>query len=398
MARRPNRTVTTVTNPNGNLLGGPTPNRTTTSGGVTTVTNPNGNLLGGPKAETPNRTVTTVTNPNGNLLGGPKAGVSPRPAPNPNPRPNTDPPNANPNPQPNPPAPATGLGAAVGTFSGNPTDPSDPRFTGRADSTFDLVNEYANTDSAMMTAARARGFESAASRGMLNSSMAAGAAEAAALDYVVPIASQDAQQEFQKNLSGLGTQQNLILARFDRRTQRQLLAATNRFEARQNQLDRNQEIRVLNRSQSFEERMTQTQNTWQANQNQLDRIFKAEESEVDRAFQGRQNRLERQLRTFLSGSDLSANDRNAANTIMNNAFTNYNSMVSNILQNPSLSAEERKSQINAAQDLLGRQVEYTSELYDTAFDWPDNVWMDTTAGGGGGGGDDVGGAPVVVRN
>lgn len=54
-------------------------------------------------------------------------------------------------------------------------------------------------DSPMMTQARARGFQSANSRGLINSSLAGQAAEQAVLDVAVPIGSQQDAQDFQAN-------------------------------------------------------------------------------------------------------------------------------------------------------------------------------------------------------
>lgn len=55
--------------------------------------------------------------------------------------------------------------------------------------------------------ARTTGFQAASRRGLGNSSMAAGASEAEAIRAAAPVASQEAQQTFQKNLT---TQQGLI--------------------------------------------------------------------------------------------------------------------------------------------------------------------------------------------
>ena len=54
-------------------------------------------------------------------------------------------------------------------------------------------------DSTYMQTARAAGARTAARRGLLNSSIAAGAAESAAIAAGAPLASQDAQQTFQRN-------------------------------------------------------------------------------------------------------------------------------------------------------------------------------------------------------
>jgi hypothetical protein len=57
-------------------------------------------------------------------------------------------------------------------------------------------------DSPMLTQARTNAKKAANRRGLLNSSIAAGAGEAAAYDVALPIASQEAQQIHQTNLTG----------------------------------------------------------------------------------------------------------------------------------------------------------------------------------------------------
>ena len=76
------------------------------------------------------------------------------------------------------------------------------------------VNALTSQDSPLIQQARSSGMATANRRGLINSSIAAGAGEAAALGAAVPIASQDASQTHNKNLEYMGEQ-----------NQRQLTAA-----------------------------------------------------------------------------------------------------------------------------------------------------------------------------
>jgi hypothetical protein len=67
------------------------------------------------------------------------------------------------------------------------------------DSVADRIGQITAQDSPLMQAARTEGLKVANRRGLLNSSMAAGASQGAALNYALPIASQDAGQDFQRN-------------------------------------------------------------------------------------------------------------------------------------------------------------------------------------------------------
>jgi hypothetical protein len=69
------------------------------------------------------------------------------------------------------------------------------------DSVATRLNALTTSNSPYITAARTSGMATANRRGLLNSSMAAGASEGAAIAAAAPIASQDAQQLSQKNLA-----------------------------------------------------------------------------------------------------------------------------------------------------------------------------------------------------
>lgn len=71
---------------------------------------------------------------------------------------------------------------------------SDGTWTAEDDSVSKQVTGLMSQDSALMRQAKAAGTTTAARRGLLNSSIAAGASQNAALGYVTPIASQQAQQ------------------------------------------------------------------------------------------------------------------------------------------------------------------------------------------------------------
>lgn len=69
------------------------------------------------------------------------------------------------------------------------------------DSAVTKLNGLLASDSTYMQTARAAGTRTASRRGLLNSSIAAGAAESAAIAAGAPLASQDAQQTSQKNMA-----------------------------------------------------------------------------------------------------------------------------------------------------------------------------------------------------
>jgi hypothetical protein len=75
------------------------------------------------------------------------------------------------------------------------------RWVPESDSSVDGLNKLTASDSPYITLARKTGMETANSRGLLNSSIAAGASQAAAIAAAAPFALQDAQVTGQKNLA-----------------------------------------------------------------------------------------------------------------------------------------------------------------------------------------------------
>ena len=99
-------------------------------------------------------------------------------------------------------------------------------------------------DSPMMRQARARGMQSANSRGLINSSIAAQAAESAVLDVAVPIGSQQDSQDFQGNQAhrAFGYNQALQEQQFghNQALQQQQNNQANKFQGVQNRFDAGQ--------------------------------------------------------------------------------------------------------------------------------------------------------------
>lgn len=91
-------------------------------------------------------------------------------------------------------------------------DPQTGQYKLEDDSVSTHVTGLMSQSSPFMQQARTQGLQSANRRGLLNSSMGVQASQAAAYQAALPIASQEASQAFQKNLSGQGYQQQYQLA------------------------------------------------------------------------------------------------------------------------------------------------------------------------------------------
>lgn len=149
----------------------------------------------------------------------------------------------------------------------------------------DHLGQVLGSENALMRNARTSGLEAAASRGLQNSSIAAGASQRAALDYAMPLVghaqdtfNQREQRQWQSGESQLARdwQSNEALrdrdwrsteAQLDRElttAERQAMQAWQSGEAA---LSRDQQVLMAN----LQEEMARNQREWTGQQNQLDR-------------------------------------------------------------------------------------------------------------------------------
>jgi len=245
----------------------------------------------------------------------------------------------------------TGLGEAPqpATNAVTPGDPGDVAA---------IAASMMGRDSPLMRKAAATGLQHANRRGLLNSSLAGQAAQSAMLDHIVPMASQTSEQGF-----GRGLQER-------------------QFE--------------------FEGGETQKEREFRGGESQLEREFKGGETQKERDLKldivGREEVLQRErmsldeamaaadrtLKGLISDNQISANDRRGAESMINNAYRDYENALQSIMSNPDLPAEERNSLLRNAKNMLTAKIDYATELYGAVFDWPENPFQ----GSGGSGGSD----------
>ena len=103
------------------------------------------------------------------------------------------------------------------------------------------LDQVLSTDSPLMQRAAYRGRSYANSRGLLNSSLAAGSAQAAMIDAALPIAQQDAQTYFGQQNTNQGYENQYNLTNLGHLQQLGLLEVDQQFNSRENQLQRDQQ-------------------------------------------------------------------------------------------------------------------------------------------------------------
>lgn len=224
------------------------------------------------------------------------------------------------------PVPAvTGLGPtepAVGTNGEPPATPFSNFETTEA-----VLARLMDRDSPLMRKAAATGLQHANRRGLLNSSLAGQAAQSAMLDQIVPIASQTSDQGFRRGLQE---------SEFE-------------FTGSESEKERALKLDIVQREEALQREKIASDET----------IATADRS----------------LRKTIASDQISANDRRGAESMINNAYRDYENALQSIMSNPDLSSEDRNKLLTNAKNMLTAKMDYATELYGTVFDWPENPFQ-----------------------
>lgn len=215
------------------------------------------------------------------------------------------------------------------------------------DSMADKVNDLVSTDSKLMQAAKTEGLKAANRRGLMNSSMAVSAAQDAVIKNALPIASQDAAQDFARN-------QDARQFEYGMAGQNDAQA----FQRDQAALDRDLQVKIQANSISA------------AEEAQIRDIASREGiAAADRAFQEMQAGKDRQLQEQLASWNLASSDRNAAAQFITNTQSLYESQIRSIMANTALDATQRTQQLTSAKNLHDRQMSLVEQMYNVDLTW-----------------------------
>lgn len=303
----------------------------------------------------------------------------------------------------------------------------------------EIASGIMGQDSPLMERAATEGRQFANRRGLLNSTLAAQASQGAVLDRVLPMAQQEAAQNFQRGMSrqdfeqgrelqerGIAGQGRLSRQEFEqssalsdqdfqqrygltRLEYEQRLLEQERGFGYQSQLSRQEFEQASDLSeQDFEQRfgLTREEYQWRLRLQESDQGWRSGEAALDRElqmdlqsgqldFQEWQTRFEGRLRERLADMEIGQNERNAFSTAVSNATAAYQTEFQSIMNNTNLSAEQREGFLNEAAARFNAQVGMWEDLYGIDVEWPapsegdDDEGPDDpeepTGGGGGGG-------------
>lgn len=278
------------------------------------------------------------------------------------------------------------------------------------DSVINAVNKVTSQDSPLMQAARTEGLKIANSRGLMNSSIAAGTSQDAMMRYAVPIGSQEAAQDFQRNqaarafeygMAAQDSQQDFQAGQTaaERDLQRELqsgelaarreltlaqIASTEGMASAEREMQERMQSASIDATKQAQIRDIASREGLAAAERALQQAM--QEREI--GYQTAERLLDRQLQERIAGWNLDSSDRNAAAQFLYNMETLYNSSVNNIMANQNLSAKDRETQLTAARNMRDRQLDFVQQMYGVSIDWGQNdpADEDEDSGRGSGGG------------
>lgn len=215
------------------------------------------------------------------------------------------------------------------------------------DSTANKLTGLLATDSKYLTQARQAGTRTANRRGLMNSSIAAGSSEAAAIAAAAPIASQDASQTAQKNMASIeyGNQSSLQKQQDDAAMTRQLSGQDAQKEL--TRLDSELQLIRQKESQGFELTRQEIDNKAQL-QRQMEAIASSD-------------------RQALLAAETSM--RNTDVTSSNDLKGMYLQAVSNLTQNPKLKAADRNAYIAEFQRITEQSRPLQTTIDSVPLNW-----------------------------
>ncbi len=280
------------------------------------------------------------------------------------------------------------------------------------------VDRITGEDSPLLKRARASGIARAESRGLGNSNLAGQAGESAVYDIALEMASQNAAQHHDVNLSKQNFEQSSLLSDQEFVQESDLADRNYRHNSALSEQGYTQQ-RGLN-DQSFghqtdlndqtfgHNRILQSDNNAAQDRRQaadlasrrdlaeLDSQTRRDISNADIASRQELAELDAETRTEIARVD--ANTRIAINeatlTVQERAETGrllaetdrtYQQTVSTITSNPDIPADVRSQQLDNARDVWETSRRMTAQIYNTELRWPgDNTATPNTAGSAGG--------------
>ncbi len=267
------------------------------------------------------------------------------------------------------------------------------------DSVSGIAHRLMGQDSPLMQRAAATGRQFGNRRGLMNSTLSAQAAQGAALDFIVPMASQTSDQRFRSRLQESAQDFAGAESGLERG-----------FRSGESALERQFKETEFEAERGFRSGESALERDFKGSEFEAERGFKSGESELTRQFEGSESQAERDLKLsivdkdvdlqrekilsdeniasadralkkIIASDEISNNDRRGAESTLDNAYRDYQLDLQSIMSNPDLSSADRNKLLTDAKNMLTAKIDYATDLYGTAFDFPPNPFTGVTTTG-----------------
>lgn len=263
------------------------------------------------------------------------------------------------------------------------------------------LNSLLDSESRYIQAARQRAAEQAAARGLRNSTLGMEAGERAAIESALPIAQQDAQQDFtlqrdgvQQNyqLDNMGYEAGLNQARDANLNQNQL--QRDRFAAdlqrERDQLMYQQQIGVLDRQQQL--RLQELEYSARLTERRDQLLSQLDSNLMTQQHAQQLEVIQREFENKMAGLsfEMSHQNRQAYTNAAYQTQIAAMEQIAAIYNNPEMSPEQQRNAVEAVYRNLRQALDSLASIYDPL---PGVDFDDEDVGGGGGGNGGGGGGP-----
>jgi hypothetical protein len=272
--------------------------------------------------------------------------------------------------------------AAAYDFSNDPVNFafSNENYTRRDDDVMNQLNRITAGDSPLMKQAQTEGLQQANRRGLLNSSMAVGAAQDSAYRAALPVASQNAQQAAAENMlmREIGSRENLAVADIAAVKERLGIELTSREKTAFAEMAEAKARLGMQLTASERQALIQSSTQRDIAQAQIDSATQIANAQLSNANQiakmnvdATASNLRAELESRLQNTTISADATLANNTLtyLTNIRSITETALANINNNKDIPADERQQMIAAVFEREDNAMNLLQQSINADFDW-----------------------------
>lgn len=226
-----------------------------------------------------------------------------------------------------------------------------------------------SSGSSYLEAAKTRGEQFANRRGLLNTSMAAGATEAEAIKAALPIAQQDAGYMQSRGLESQKGDIQTGLYETQGRISGGLLAQEGEQAKELSTLGYGQEQALTAQKGDIQTGLTELEAKKRAGLSAQEHTQGIALEEIQQGGANYRLGLENDIKTRLAGTEISSNERASFGNAMAEMGLQFEESLANIQRDPNVLAENKTAVIRSAQDAYQSNLESLASIYGVTLSW-----------------------------